>query len=147
MRITSRWTSMSSPCSPAQAFPRLGAPIQALHGLALAGLCLTLTAGCRSTPEPAAETVEIELPETFSALTGEDVEIGAEPWWTTFGNESLDRAVDGVLGGNFELRGKVFGAMPVAARLTPQEARAGLKLLTPRVMLFLITLPFRKSTT
>ena len=104
MRITSRWTSMSSPCSPAQAFPRLGAPIQALHGLALAGLCLTLTAGCRSTPEPAAETVEIELPETFSALTGEDVEIGAEPWWTTFGNESLDRAVDGVLGGNFELR-------------------------------------------
>jgi type II secretory ATPase GspE/PulE/Tfp pilus assembly ATPase PilB-like protein len=50
-------------------------------------------------------------------------------------------------GNDLIIRGKVFGAMPVAARLTPQEARAGLKLLTPRVMLFLITLPFRKSTT
>jgi hypothetical protein len=43
------------------------------------------------------------------------------------------------------LKGKVFGTMPMTARLTPAEARAALKLLNFKLILFLITLPFRKG--
>lgn len=44
------------------------------------------------------------------------------------------------------VKGKVFGAMPISARLTPEEARAALKLMTPRLILFLLTLPFRRGS-
>ena len=43
------------------------------------------------------------------------------------------------------IKGKVFGAMPMSARLNPEAARAALKLLTPRLVLFLLTLPFRRG--
>lgn len=43
------------------------------------------------------------------------------------------------------VKGKVFGTMPISARLTPREARAALKLMTPRLIVFLLTLPFRKG--
>ncbi|HMD28136.1 MAG TPA: hypothetical protein VKH13_06155 [Steroidobacteraceae bacterium] len=43
------------------------------------------------------------------------------------------------------IRGKVFGTMPLNARLNSEAARAALKLLTPRLVLFLLTLPFRRS--
>ncbi|MDC0585310.1 TolC family protein, partial [Planctomycetota bacterium] len=72
--------------------------------LTLAGVVLGVAAGCRSTPEPAADSVEIALPATLSAPTAEGAEVGAEPWWRTFGDESLDRSVDRVLDGNYELR-------------------------------------------
>ncbi|MBU6472575.1 MAG: hypothetical protein KGL26_11055 [Pseudomonadota bacterium] len=42
------------------------------------------------------------------------------------------------------IKGKIFGAMPVTAKLSPAEARAGLKLLTPKMILFLLTFLFRK---
>lgn len=42
------------------------------------------------------------------------------------------------------IRGKIFGAMPMVAKLTPSEARAALKLLSPRMVWFLLTLLFRK---
>ncbi len=42
------------------------------------------------------------------------------------------------------IRGKVFGAMPLAARLRPEEARRGLKLLTPGLIVYLLTLPLRR---
>ena len=42
------------------------------------------------------------------------------------------------------IRGKIFGAMPMVAKLTPAEARAGLRLLDWRTVLFLMTLLFRK---
>ena len=42
------------------------------------------------------------------------------------------------------IKGKVFGAMPLNARLDPDAARAALKLLSPRLVLFLLTLPFRR---
>ena len=42
------------------------------------------------------------------------------------------------------IRGKIFGAMPMAAKLTPAEARAALKLLNLKTILFLLSLPFRK---
>ncbi len=48
-------------------------------------------------------------------------------------------------GDDLVLKGKVFGTMPMTAMLTPQQARAFMKLLTPRLVLFLITLPFRKG--
>ena len=47
-------------------------------------------------------------------------------------------------GNNLLIKGKVFGAMPLNARLDADAARAALKLLTPRLFLFLLTLPFRR---
>ncbi len=47
-------------------------------------------------------------------------------------------------GNSLLIKGKVFGAMPMTARLGPEAARAALKLLTPRLILFILTLPFRK---
>lgn len=54
--------------------------------------------------------------------------------------ESIERD-----GNRLLIRGKVFGAMPMTARLEPEEARRGFKLLTPRLLLFLLTFPFRRS--
>jgi hypothetical protein len=48
-------------------------------------------------------------------------------------------------GNSLLIKGKVFGAMPMNARLGPAAARAALKLLTPRLILFLLTLPFRRD--
>ena len=48
-------------------------------------------------------------------------------------------------GDDLVLKGKVFGTMPMSATLTPEQARAFMKLLTPRLVLFLLTLPFRKG--
>ena len=48
-------------------------------------------------------------------------------------------------GSDLVLKGKVFGTMPMAATLTPDQARAFMKLLTPALVLFLVTLPFRKG--
>jgi hypothetical protein len=48
-------------------------------------------------------------------------------------------------GNSLLIKGKVFGAMPMNVRLSPKAARAALKLLTPRLTLFLLTLPFRRG--
>jgi hypothetical protein len=48
-------------------------------------------------------------------------------------------------GNSLLIKGKVFGAMPVTARLSPKAARAALKLLTPRLIFFVLTLPFRRG--
>lgn len=48
-------------------------------------------------------------------------------------------------GDDLVLKGKVFGTMPMSATLTPEQARAFMKLLTPKLMLFLLTMPFRKG--
>lgn len=42
------------------------------------------------------------------------------------------------------IRGKIFGAMPMVAKLTPAEARAALKLLDGKTILFLLTMLFRR---
>ncbi len=47
-------------------------------------------------------------------------------------------------GNTLVIRGKIFGAMPMVAKLSPAEARAALKLLDCRTVLFLLTLLFRK---
>ena len=48
-------------------------------------------------------------------------------------------------GDDLVLKGKVFGTMPMSARLRPEEARAALKLLSPKLIWFLATMAFRKS--
>ena len=48
-------------------------------------------------------------------------------------------------GNDLVLKGKVFGTMPMSATLTPDQARAAFKLLSVRLILFLITMPFRKG--
>lgn len=48
-------------------------------------------------------------------------------------------------GNDLLIKGKVFGTMPMTARLTPAEARNGLKLLSFRLAFFLLTLLLRRS--
>lgn len=49
-------------------------------------------------------------------------------------------------GNDLVIRGKIFDAMPIAARLTPEDARAALRLLDLKTILFLITLLFRPAS-
>ena len=46
-------------------------------------------------------------------------------------------------GNELVVKGKVFGAMPMVARLKPAEARTGLKLLGFKLSLFLLTFLLR----
>ena len=48
-------------------------------------------------------------------------------------------------GGELLVKGKIFGTMPLSARLKPEDARAGMKLMSWRTRWFLLTLPFRRS--
>lgn len=43
------------------------------------------------------------------------------------------------------LRGKIFGTMPMTARIRPEEVRQALKLLNWRTALFLLSLPWRRT--
>jgi len=52
--------------------------------------------------------------------------------------ESLERS-----GHDLLIKGKVFGAMPMTARLTPAEARKGLRMLSFKLALFLLTFLLR----
>ncbi len=47
-------------------------------------------------------------------------------------------------GSSLVMKGKVFGSMPMSAKLTPQEARNALKLLNFKLVVFLFTFLFRK---
>lgn len=46
-------------------------------------------------------------------------------------------------GNNLVIKGKVFGTMPMTARLRPGEARKGLRLLNFKLVIFLLTFLFR----
>jgi hypothetical protein len=48
-------------------------------------------------------------------------------------------------GNDLVIRGKIFGAMPMVAKLKPEEARAALKLLDAKTVWFLLTLLFRRG--
>lgn len=54
--------------------------------------------------------------------------------------QSIERS-----GNELVIKGKVFGTMPITARLKPEQARKGLKLLRPRLVLFLLSMLFRRS--
>ena len=47
-------------------------------------------------------------------------------------------------GNQLVIKGKVFGAMPMTAKLRPAEARGALKLLNLRLVWFLLTFVFRR---
>jgi hypothetical protein len=47
-------------------------------------------------------------------------------------------------GGELVVKGKIFGTMPMTAKLRPAEVRKAWKLLSFRTLLFALTLPFRR---
>jgi hypothetical protein len=47
--------------------------------------------------------------------------------------------------GTLLMKGKVFGSMPMTAKLKPEEARSALKLLNFKLAIFLLTFLFRRS--
>jgi hypothetical protein len=49
-------------------------------------------------------------------------------------------------GNELVIRGKIYGAMPMSARVRPEEVRHLLQLLTPKIIWFVLTMPFRKAT-
>jgi hypothetical protein len=49
-------------------------------------------------------------------------------------------------GSTLVIKGKIFGTMPLSARLPPQEARKAFSMLNFRMLLFLLTLPFRRGS-
>ena len=49
-------------------------------------------------------------------------------------------------GSTLIIKGKIFGTMPLSARLPPEEARKLLGMLNFRMLLFLLTLPFRRRS-
>ena len=48
-------------------------------------------------------------------------------------------------GSTLVVKGKLFGTMPLTAKLRPAEARKAFGLLNFRMILFLLTLPFRRD--
>ncbi len=49
-------------------------------------------------------------------------------------------------GSKLVIKGKIFGTMPLSARLPPAEARKALGMLSLRMWLFLLSLPFRRGS-
>jgi hypothetical protein len=47
-------------------------------------------------------------------------------------------------GDTLVIRGKIFGAMPMVAKVSPKEARAALKLLDMKTILFIVSMLFRR---
>jgi len=43
------------------------------------------------------------------------------------------------------IKGKIFGTMPMTAKLSPEEARNALRLLSPKLVWFLLTFLLRRS--
>jgi hypothetical protein len=48
-------------------------------------------------------------------------------------------------GAELVLRGKILGTLPMSARIRPEEARRGLKLLDWRTAMFVLSLPWRRA--
>ncbi|HWG29518.1 MAG TPA: hypothetical protein VN676_03125 [Steroidobacteraceae bacterium] len=48
-------------------------------------------------------------------------------------------------GSTLVIKGKLFGTMPLTAKLRPAEARKAFGLLNWRLFLFVLTLPFRRG--
>ena len=48
-------------------------------------------------------------------------------------------------GAELVLRGKILGTLPMSARIRPEEARRGLKLLGWRTAVFALSLPWRRA--
>ncbi len=66
-------------------------------------------------------------------------------FFTPDGDELIEIMTLATEGGNIAIRGKIMGAMPMTAVLTPEELRQGFKFLTPRLVYTLIAMLFRRS--
>ncbi len=66
-------------------------------------------------------------------------------FFTPDGGELIEIMTVATEGGNIAIRGKIMGAMPMTAVLTPEELRQGFKFLTPRLVFTLIAMLFRRS--
>lgn len=49
-------------------------------------------------------------------------------------------------GNDLVLKGKIFGTMPMTARIRPEEARKVFGLMRPRVLFFALSLLLRRAT-
>jgi len=49
-------------------------------------------------------------------------------------------------GNKLVIKGKIMGAMPMTAKLSPDEFRKGFGLLNLRLFFFLLSFPFRRGT-
>ena len=49
-------------------------------------------------------------------------------------------------GNTLLIKGKIYGTMPLSAKLHPQEARKVFRLLDFRTILFILTMPFRSAS-
>jgi hypothetical protein len=61
------------------------------------------------------------------------------------GSELMDVTAIERDGNQLVVKGKIFQSMPMTAKLRPEEARKGMKLMSFSTWLFLVTLPFRRS--
>ena len=48
-------------------------------------------------------------------------------------------------GSNLVVKGKIFGTMPLSAKLRPEEARAALAMMSWKARFFLLTMLFRRK--
>ena len=60
------------------------------------------------------------------------------------GSELMEISALGRDGNNLVIKGKVFGSMPMSARLKPADARSGMRLLRPSMLPFLLSFLFRR---
>ena len=71
---------------------------------------------------------------------GEDMKIyGAD------NSELMEISVIERDGDTLLIKGKIYGTMPLSAKLRPEEARKVFRLLNLRTLLFILSLPFRRS--
>jgi NodT family efflux transporter outer membrane factor (OMF) lipoprotein len=86
-----------------------------------ASLLLLLLAGCATAPPPSRLDLSIDLPDRFTAAPDDEEGGAAEPvkgaWWSTFGDDRLDRLVQRALENNHDLSA-------AAARLEAAGAQA-----------------------
>jgi len=61
------------------------------------------------------------------------------------GSELMDVTVIERDGNQLVVKGKIFQSMPMSAKLRPEEARKGMRLMSFSTWLFLLSPPFRKS--
>lgn len=61
------------------------------------------------------------------------------------GSELMDVSAIERDGNQLVVKGKIFQSMPMTAKLRPEEARKGMKLMSFSTWLFLLTIPFRRS--
>ncbi|MDG2176312.1 MAG: hypothetical protein P8M72_09325 [Gammaproteobacteria bacterium] len=61
------------------------------------------------------------------------------------GSELMEVKVIERDGSQLVVKGKIFQSMPMTAKLRPEEARKGMRMMSISTWLFLLSLPFRSS--